>query len=410
MLRNPINRSPEIADVASASTETAPVSRGFEALSESSVIEETVNANTAADVIVETPEQIQAKKDLDASAAATAAATTPVIVDTFDDKGNQTDATGAIVKTKEQIDSEQIVTEFKVPGAEVITETPEEAAKKKALDDLATESSWIKLAKVKGLDIADDSFEAYDKAIDAKFAQDSVAVKEAAKLEAKNELLAEKPAEVMAIIEGLEQGFTIEEILEPRKNIEALEALSNAELVAEDCRLKGWPTELIDKHIAELTEKETLDVAAQPLRDILKSNKDVLAQKQVDQLASLKLSKATAEKQVRQKESDEIKNAIVSMKEYMGVPITDNVVDHIQKKWNNGEYHEAFKDTKLISEFLMHKEFGEQGLKALKNREYQRGRDEKAMKLHNVPPIQVVGGKANPSGEVKVGFDKLPNS
>ena len=406
MLRNPINRSPEIADVASASTETntAPVSRGFDALSEVVVAEEIIAATPPAEVIVETPEQIQAKAD----DAAKLTATPPA--DTFDDKGNQTDATGAIIKTKEAIDSEQVVTEFKVPGVEAVTETPEEVARKKALDDLATESSWIKLAKVKGLDIADDSFEAYDKAIDAKFAQDSVAVKEAAKLEAKTELLAEKPAEVMAIIEGLEQGFTIEEILEPRKNIEALEALSNAELVAEDCRLKGWPTDLIDKHIADLTEKETLDVAAQPLRDILKSNKDVLAQKQVDQLASLKLSKATAEKQVRQKESDEIKNTIISMKEYMGVPITNNVVEHIQKKWNNGEYHEAFKDPKLISEFLMHTEFGEQGLKALKNREYQRGRDEKAMKLHNVPPIPQVGGKANPSAEVKSGFDKLPNS
>ncbi len=154
-----------------------------------------------------------------------------------------------------------------------------------------------------------------------------------------------------------------------------------------------------------------MDVTAQPLRDILKSNKETLAQKQVDQLATLKASKATAELQVRQKESDEIKNTIISMKEYMGVPITDKVVSHIKQKWDKGEYQEAFTDPKVVAEFLMYNEFGEQGLKALKQREYDRGRYDKARKLHNIPPVQETGAKATTQASVKAegNFGALAN-
>lgn len=421
MLRNPINRSPEVADVASASTaetttttttETTPVTpiaRGFEALSEAGIIEATVNENSTT-----TTTTAEGTTTTPVVAETTTTTTTEAVVPKLDDKGNEVDAEGKIVKTKEEIEALAQITEFKVPGAEgaTATESPEEIARKEALASLEKDQSWTALAKVRGIELAENTFEAYDKAISEDFQKKELTIKESAKLEAKTELLAEKPAEVMAIIEGIEAGFTIDELLEPKRNIEKLEALSDAELIAEDRRLLGWSQELIDKEIAHLTEKETLDITAQPLRDMLKANKDTLAQKQVEQLATLKQSKATAEKQVRQKESDEIKNTIVAMKQYMGVPITDSVVNHVKQSWDKGEYHEAFKDPKVIAEFLMYKEFGPQGLKALENRAYQRGRDEKAMKLHNVPPVQQVGAKSTTQGSVKAegNFGALPNS
>jgi hypothetical protein len=393
MLRNPINRSPEVADVATASTETTttttatPVSRGFEALSESGIIEATANEQaTTTAAVTETTTDGATTTTTDGAPAGEASATT-------------TDT-----KKEDEEPATPVITEFKVPGvndATTTTESEEETARKQALADLEKDSSWTALAKVRGLEITEDSFEAYDKAINEDFQKRELTLKETAKAEAKTELLAEKPAEVMAIIEGLEAGYSIEELLEPRRAIQALQSLSNAELIAEDRRLLGWGQELIDKEIAHLTEKDLLDVTAQPLRDILKHNEDTLAQKQVEQLATLKASKATAELQVRQKESDEIKNTIVSMKEYMGVPITDNVVNHIKQKWDKGEYQAAFTDPKVVAEFLMYNEFGEQGLKALKQREYDRGRDDKARKLHNVPPAQSAGGKSNTQGSVK---------
>ncbi len=426
MLRNPINRSPEVADVASASTETAttatetatttttPVARGFEALSEAGIIEATVNNNSTTETATTTTAEGTTTPAV-AEGTTTTTTTAEAVAPKLDDKGNEVDAEGKITRTKEEIEASAQITEFKVPGSEsstTATESPEEIARKEAIANLAKDQSWVTLAKTRGVELTEDSFEAYDKAINEDFKKKEVTIKESAKLEAKTELLAEKPAEVMAIIEGIEAGFTIDELLEPKRNIEKLEALSDAELIAEDRRLLGWSQELIDKEIAHLTEKETLDITAQPLRDMLKANKDTLAQKQVEQLATLKLSKATAEKQVRQKESDEIKNTIVAMKQYMGVPITDSVVNHVKQSWDKGEYHEAFKDPKVIAEFLMYKEFGPQGLKALENRAYQRGRDEKAMKLHNIPPVQQVGAKSTTQGSVKAegNFGALPAS
>lgn len=393
MLRNPINRNTDSPEDTSGATITAPgekVYKGFDALSNVDVIETAVNTGSE----VEKP----------------ADTTTPAVAQT----PAQTEAPNtAVAGTEKPADeAEDIVTEFKIPGAEgeFVVETPEQIARKEALATLEKDQSWTALAKTQGFDITENSFDAFEKGVTAKFEVEKVAIKESAVKEAKESFLSEKPAEVMAIVEGLEAGYSIDEILEPKRNIEKLEALSDAELVAEDCRLNNWPQGIIDKHIADLTERDTLDVTAQPLRDILKSNKETLASKQLEQLATLKQSKAASELKVRERESDEIKNTLVSMKTYMDVPITDSVVNHVQQKWNKGEYHEAFKESKTIAEFLMYKEFGEQGLKALKNREYQRGRDEKASKLHNIPPVQKTGGKATTQQSVRAegNFGALP--
>lgn len=402
MLRNPINRNidAEGGDGGVTTTTTTAVEKvykGFEALSNIDVIETAVNTGSEAPATVtattttttttevETPEQIKAKAYAEKSANGSA--------------------------SEEVI---EVITEFKVPGeeGEAVVETPEQIARKEALASLEKEQSWTALAKTQGIEIADNTFEAYEKGVQTKFEAEKVAIKELAVKEAKESFLAEKPAEVMAIVEGLEAGYTLEEILEPKRAIQELQKLSNAELIAKDCELKGWPQDIIDKHIAELTEKDTLDVNAQPLRDILKSNEETLAQKQLDQIQALKQSKATSEQKAREQESEEIKNTLVSMKTFLDVPITENVVRHVQQKWNKGEYHDAFKDSKVVAEFLMYKEFGEQGLKALKNREYQRGRDEKAGKLHNIPPLQQTGGKSTPQQTVKAegNFGALPNT
>lgn len=403
MLTNVRNLSPE---------ETASSPKvGFESLSEISVIEESVNAPIDSTPANETPAN---------TAGETAGVATPntgdevVVEPKVDEQGNHIDEAGAIIKTKEDIDSEEVISEFKIPGtsatSEGSTETAEEASRKQALADLEKESSWTALAKVRGIEITENTFDAYDKAINEDFQKKESTLRETAKAEAKEEMLAENTVEAMVIIEGTREGFTIDELLEPRRAIQALLGLSNAELVAEDCRLKGWDQELIDKRIADLTEKDLLDVEAQPLRDMLKSNEEALATKQMAQLTALKQSKLATEAKVRQKESDEIKNTLVSMKTYMDVPISDSAVNHVMQKWNNNEYHEEFTDPKVIANFLMYREFGEQGLKALKNREYQRGRDDKAKKLHNIPPVLNAGSKTNTQGAVKAAgnFGALP--
>lgn len=418
MLRNPINRNSDASTGGATATETvaavveasaAPVVKGFDALSEMTGI----GVSTEAPAATETTAAATTEATTETTASTEAAAAQANEQVKLDEKGNQVNEKGEIVKTKEQLDIETPITEFKIEGATAAatTETPEELARKTALEDLAKESSWVNLAKLHGATITENTIEAYEAGIKEKNTAREAELLKVAEQSVKDKLLTERPVEAMVILEGLDAGLTIEQILQPKKEIEALEALSHAELISKDCELRGWPQDMIDKYIADLTENDKLDITAQPLRDLLSTNKEAIDQKQLEQIAALKQSKATKEAEARVRDSEEIKNTIVSMKNYMGVPIDEKVVNHIVQKWNKNEYHEAFTDPKVIAEFLMYKEFGAQGLKALENRAYQRGRDEKAMKLHNVPPVVQTGGKAATTQTVKPegNFGALPN-
>lgn len=371
---------------------TAPaqvVVKGFEHLSNIGVIEE--SANATADPVVKT--------EGDAP---------PALITDTKDTGN------AASEDKSDPAKEEVITELKFDdeGVNPTEPNPEEKAKAEALAKLEADQSWMALAKVRGVEITEDSFEAYNKALDEKFVADTTLKVEEAKKEARELELSKLPVEAVVIIEGVKEGFSIEEILEPKREIQKLKALSDADLIAKDCELKGWPQNIIDKHIADLTEADKLDVTAQPLRDILNANEETIAKRQLEQITQLKQSRAATELKVRKDEAVEIKNTLTSMKTFLDLPIHDSVVNRVMQKWENNEYQEAFKDPKVVAEFLMYKEFGEKGVKSLKQREYERGRDEKASKLHNIPPLGNVGGKHTSTGAVKAegNFGALPGN
>lgn len=397
--------------------------KGFESLSDPNEIvveeEETPvsNPDLTDDDVVAPVEKTLADKTTEEKKGVvekTEEAPAPII----DKDGNQVDDKGAIVKTKEELEAEaSIIDEFKIPGvedAEKTTKTKEELERETAIKSLQTDQSWKALAKVRGIEIPEDSFEAYDKGLNEAFSVEKAAIAAAAKKEGYDLKFDEFPVDAVMIIEGVKSGKTVEQILAPIKELEKLEVLSNAELIAEDLRLQGWEQEAIDKHIADLTEKDRIIVEAQPLRVFIKNQKEIIAKEQAENYAQMQQAREVREANARIKESEEIKSALVSMGKFMDVPITDKVVDHIQKKWNAGEYHEAFKDPKVISEFLIYKEFGEQGVKNLRNREYQRGRDEKTKKLHNIPVIDTggTGAVAKKGNAVKAegNFAALPEN
>ncbi len=319
------------------------------------------------------------------------------------------EAVKPVVETPAVVEEEtKPIEAFKIPGVEndAVAETPEQIAHREAVAKLETEQNWINLAKVNNVEITEDTFSAYDKATRAKFESDKQAAVEALRQEKLDLELNKLPVEARAIIEGLKEGHSVQDLLAPVQQIDNLLALSNEELVAEDYRLQNvegqppvWTEDLIEKQIADLIENDRLDLAAAPLRTILNNNKKVVAQNQVDKFAQLQQQRAEHESKMRITESETIKNTISSMKEYMGVPITPEVVNYIQQKWAKGEYHDSFKDPKKVADFLVYQEFGDQGIKALKNREYQRGRDEIANKLHNIPPVSKTGAVVIPQAQ-----------
>lgn len=368
----------------------APVVRGFEALSDPAFMgtavatETNIGAPNAAAILAgETP-----------ATPITPLATTATPVTQVANADVIDPLKPAVVAEEEVIAP---ITAFSIPGVtpDTIVETPEQIAQKAAIAKLETEQSWTNLAATKGISLTEDTFDAYSKGLDTFYEQKEQASLEAVKKAGYDLELNKLPIEAVAVIEGYKAGLTTEEIFAPVKQIEALLALSNEELVAEDLRLQDWSEELIEKKIADLVENDKLDLEAQPLRVLLNNNKKVVAKNQVDKFAQMQQQRVEHEKQVRVSESETIKNTITSMKEYMGVPVDQTLVNYVTQKWNEGKYHEALRDPKKIADFIMNEEFGEQGKKALANREYQRGRDEKANKLHNIPPITPTGAVVN---------------
>ena len=372
---------PETTTVETVATE--PIVGGFAALSDNALIEQTINADTTTTTTEQTPVAPVVNAD---------GTTTPVTPIT------------PVAKTDDVVEDDKPIVAFKIPGVEdttTVTKTPEQIAQEAAITALETEQNWINLAKVKGVEITEDSFDAYNKALDTKYETDLNTKIEAVRQEKIDLELNKLPIEAVAIIEGIKEGLTYEDVMAPVKAIEGLLALTNEELVAEDLRLQGWEETLIDKKIADLIETDRLDVEAQPLRVILNNNKKVVAQNQVDKFTQMQQQRVEHEKQVRAAESETIKNTITSMKEYMGVPITPELVNYVTQKWNKGEYHESLKDSKKIADFIMNEEFGEQGKKALAKREYDRGLAEKANKLHNIPPVSKTGTVVIPQTSTK---------
>jgi len=373
-----INRSPE--------TEAAPVAidyaKGFASLSDTSQIEVETSTETAA---------AEEAKPADTAIATTEVKSETVATETV------TGTTNAQPKEGESEEDINPITEFKLPGEEVKTEekTAEQIAAEGALSELEKESSWINIAKVNGFEIPENTFDAYTKGLNEIRQAEKEAAIIVAKKEAEDLKLDTLPVKAVMIIKGLETGKSMEQILAPIKQIETFEAMSDADLVAEDLKLSGWADEAIEKHMQDLIDEDRVDVAAQPLRVLLKTQKENIAKEQAENFSQMQLARENRVKEARTKESEQIKSSLVSMKTFLDVPITDKIVAHVQQKWNTGEYHESFKDPKLIAEFLMYKEFGDQGLKSLAQREYVRGRDEKAKKLHVIPPVQKTAGKIN---------------
>ncbi len=369
-------------------TPEAPVVRGFEALSDPAFM----NAPTKEPINIGAP------------AAGAVLNNEPIKVETpvapvINADGTTTPA-AAVVDPNVDVDAVEQITEFKIAGVtpETVVKTPEQILQETAIAKLETEQSWTNLAATKGITLTDDTFEAYSKSLDAHYEAEKVASIEAVKKAGYDLELNKLPIEAVAIIEGAKQGLSYEDVMAPVRQIDNLLALTNEELVAEDLRLQNvegqtpiWTEELIEKQIADLVESDKLDLAAAPLRTLLTNNKQRVAQDQVNRFAQLQQQRVEHEKQVRVSESEAIKSTITSMKEYMGVPINDELVSYAVKNWNEGKYHELMKDPKAIAAFIMNTEFGEQGKKALANREYQRGRDEKANKLHNIPPVSKTG-------------------
>lgn len=295
-------------------------------------------------------------------------------------------------KPKLESKEEEVATdesaEFKLPDEkeeEKLAPTTEQEA----------ESSWKELAKPLGIELAEDTYEAYTTAVNNTIEAKVATAKELAMVDAQKaveEKFAKTP-EAKQLLEFLNNNGTFEEYIKPTAEIEKLQALSDSELVAKDLELRGWDSDKIDSYIEDRIEKGKLDLDAYELRKILDTNKANITQERVAAQKEYVQKEQLRVKEAMEKDTNQIREALGKTNEFMDTKIGDKHKNFVMQKYEKGEYQELFKNPEAVAEFLLYKEFGKQGIENLKGKSFQNGKETIAKKLHNVPPKSNAGGK-----------------
>lgn len=270
--------------------------------------------------------------------------------------------------------------EFKLPGEENDDDSGNDGGN-------ASTDNWVDLGKELGFEVKEDSFDVFKKSYEEFKENEKKELEKSIVSKKKDDLLLAYDAEAQLIIKGLDAGLTLEQIQKPFAKIDQYLSMGDADLIAEDLRLQGWPEDKIEKKILDLTETEKLELHAFEIRKSLEDSKKEISLSREKELSDIKAQQEQKMKDTLNKEAEEIHSQLKTVQSFMESPIKEKHINYVMNKWKNGEYHEDFKDPKVIADFLLYKEFGAQGIKNLANKKLQEGRSAVVKKLHNIPPI-----------------------
>lgn len=314
--------------------------------------------------VAETPEQIKAKEEEALS------------------KMSETEKAEHLAKKEK----EEIEKEFKLP-----------TDKKEDGED--EDSNWLNVSKKLDIDLKEDSFEAFETAYKTKIETVRKEEKALALKSKWTEEIISLPVEAQATIIGLKNGMSLEEVTAPLKRLEELKVMDDADLIALDFKGQGYDDEYVEMKIAKLAENGDLELTAKEIRKVISDSEKEIKDNHLTRIKEIDENNKKLIQETRDKETASIKEKLGTIKQFMDTPVSEKVVNYLVKNWEQGKYHEDFKNPDLLAEFLIYKEFGEQGIKNMKQKAYERGRDEKANKLHNIPPVIKSGGSTTKSGE-----------
>lgn len=284
-------------------------------------------------------------------------------------------------------------------------ETTEEALL--TLDDSTIthdENSWIAYAKSEGIDISEDSPEAY---IAAKIEplQKQLAEVDSKKME---DYFVGIAPEIRMEIELNQAGMSYEDIKAPLDNIAKYQSLTDVELYREDLVLR-YPNatqEWIDADIEKAVDSGQISHDAVRIRLDLDNEKNNIINQREQIIEKYKVNKDNFLQEKRRQEVESISKALDNMPEFLGSPISTDVKKGLADRYNTGKYDQLLNDPAMKAKFITYIELGEKAHKLAVDKSYAKGRLEITKELHNTPPLNTGGaGKQIQTGEGN--FEKL---
>jgi hypothetical protein len=272
---------------------------------------------------------------------------------------------------KEGEEEAQPFIEFKAEDVQGLEKEPEDG-------------TWAALAKAQGVEIQEESFEAYQAAVESKYSAEIEKVKQATK----ETIFADLKPETVAALKLIEMGVPEENVFAPTKAIDQYLQMDDAALIREDLKLRGWDDEKIDTELEILTEKNWIEHEAAKLRDVLENEKESITAKREEILKEYSENKEKISLKQQEEQVGQLKKALDTVSSFMNGKISPEAKEVIWQKYTKGAYEKELNDPQSRIEFLLYKEFGARAIKHLENTAYQRGREEKTKKLLNIPPIK----------------------
>ena len=306
---------------------------------------------------------------------------------------------------------EEVKTETTETKEEVTSETETLDLEPLSLEDTNSnepeDGSWAYIAKLDGLELKEDSLEAYKEAITAPYEEK---LREIEHLTTDKLLSKFEDPNVKMVFQLAEAGLTFDEIVAPFTKINEFKALPALDLVRKNLELThtDWTPDMID------TEMEILTAVDGRLehehRKIIVELDNIQREEQYRREDIVNNYKVNAEKyamQERVQNLESVSRALDNMSEFMGSPLTNEVKQGLTERMNNGKYDQMFNDPIKKAEFIAYIELGQKAQKNLEAKSYAKGRLEITKKLHNTPPLTSGGAGKSITTNTEGNFERL---
>jgi hypothetical protein len=306
---------------------------------------------------------------------------------------------------------EEVKTETTETKEEVTSETETLDLEPLSLEDTNSnepeDGSWAYIAKLDGLELKEDSLEAYKEAITAPYEEK---LREIEHLTTDKLLSKFEDPNVKMVFQLAEAGLTFDEIVAPFTKINEFKAMPALDLVRRNLELThtDWTPDMID------TEMEILTAVDGRLehehRKIIVELDNIQREEQYRREDIVNNYKVNAEKyamQERVQNLESVSRALDNMSEFMGSPLTNEVKQGLTERMNNGKYDQMFNDPIKKAEFIAYIELGQKAQKNLEAKSYAKGRLEITKKLHNTPPLTSGGAGKSITANTEGNFERL---
>lgn len=273
------------------------------------------------------------------------------------------------------------------------------------------EGTWKYIAKQDGLDIAEDSYEAFKEAVTKPLIEKLESL-DNKKME---DYFHDLDPKIRMEIELNKSGMSYDDIKKPLEDIAKYKSLSNVELYREDLMAK-YTTATQEWIDAEVEKMVSIDGAIDHEATRIKMELDAIEQDIVNSrneiIEKYKVNSENYLNEKRKVENESVVKALNEIPELIGSPINAETKKKLAENVNSGKYDQLFNDPALKAEFIMYHQLKGQVKKAHESavaKSYAKGKLDISKELHNTPPLEK-GGAGRVETQTGTGaFDKLDN-